>query len=110
MPGAGTFVRAVGAGPGQNPGAAGPAGTGESRPLRAGTRVAGAVGNGRAAATHGGGTARHPAAAHRRAGADQSGGIAKVSDPSGGMALFNAFVNSKQSGGADYPVTAAPPL
>ena len=25
-----------------------------------------------------------------------------------GMALFNAFVNSKQSGGADYPVTAAP--
>jgi hypothetical protein len=25
-----------------------------------------------------------------------------------GMALFNAFSNSKQSGGADYPVTAAP--
>ena len=25
-----------------------------------------------------------------------------------GMALFNAFVNSKQSGGADYPVVAAP--
>lgn len=25
-----------------------------------------------------------------------------------GMALFNAFANSKQSGGADYPVTAAP--
>jgi hypothetical protein len=25
-----------------------------------------------------------------------------------GMALFNAFLNSKQSGGADYPVTAAP--
>jgi hypothetical protein len=24
------------------------------------------------------------------------------------MALFNAFVNSKQSGGADYPVVAAP--
>lgn len=26
-----------------------------------------------------------------------------------GMALFNAFVDSKQSGGVDYPVTAAPP-
>ncbi len=26
-----------------------------------------------------------------------------------GMALFNAFVNSKQSGGADYPVVAAAP-
>jgi hypothetical protein len=25
-----------------------------------------------------------------------------------GMALFNAFANSKQSGGVDYPVTAAP--
>ena len=25
-----------------------------------------------------------------------------------GMALFNAFMNSKQSGGVDYPVTAAP--
>jgi hypothetical protein len=25
-----------------------------------------------------------------------------------GMALFNAFTNSKQSGGSDYPVTAAP--
>jgi hypothetical protein len=25
-----------------------------------------------------------------------------------GMALFNAFTNSKQSGGADYPVSAAP--
>jgi hypothetical protein len=25
-----------------------------------------------------------------------------------GMALFNAFANSKQSGGSDYPVTAAP--
>jgi hypothetical protein len=25
-----------------------------------------------------------------------------------GMALFNSFINSKQSGGADYPVTAAP--
>ena len=79
MPGAGDLVRADGAGPGENPGAAGPAGTGESRALRAGTRVAGAVGNARAAATHGGGTARHPAAAHRRAGADQSGSVAKVS-------------------------------
>ena len=25
-----------------------------------------------------------------------------------GMALFNSFINSKQSGGTDYPVTAAP--
>src|SRR5690242_1294528 len=26
-----------------------------------------------------------------------------------GMALFNAFADSKQNGGADYPVVAAPP-
>jgi hypothetical protein len=26
-----------------------------------------------------------------------------------GMALFNSFINSKQSGGVDYPVAAAPP-
>src|ERR1017187_8335958 len=80
MPGAGELVRADGAGPGENPGAAGPSGGGESRAHRAGTRVTGAVGNGGAAATHDGGEGRHSGAAHRRAGTDQSGGVAEVPD------------------------------
>src|ERR1017187_494916 len=84
LSGAGFLMRADCARPGQNPAAAGPAGTGKSRALRAGTRVAGAVGGARASATHGGGEARHPAAACRRAGADQSGSVAEVSHSSGG--------------------------
>ena len=84
MAGAGYCVRADDPGPGQNSGAARPAGTGKPHPLRAGACVAGAVGNDRAAATHRGSAPRHPAAAHRRASADQSGGLAEVPHPPGG--------------------------
>src|ERR1019366_8305449 len=80
MSGADELVRADGAGPGENSGAAGPSGSGESRAHRAGTRVTGAIGNGRATATHDGGAAGDSGAAHRRAGADQSGGVAEVPD------------------------------
>src|ERR1019366_8158844 len=108
LPGAGFLMGADGARPGQNPAAAGPAGTGKSRALRAGTRVAGAGGGARASAPHGEERLdiqqqRVEEQAQAKVEASQKFPIRLA-----GMALFNAFANSKQSGGVDYPVTAAP--